>query len=62
MPAADQCLIGLDLIDHLVTNEIVWIHCAKNYRVSCLMALYRNIYGNGYRLCTRAIASNLGTE
>lgn len=45
-PAPDQCLLVLDLIDHLVTNEIVWIHCAKNYRVSCLMALYRQYYMN----------------
>ena len=44
MPAADQCLLVLDLIDHLVTNEIVWIHCEKNYRVSCLMALYRQYF------------------
>ena len=44
MPAADQCLLALDLIDHLVPNEIVWVHCAKNYRVSCLMSLYRQYF------------------
>lgn len=28
-PSSDQCLLVLDLIDHLVQNEIVWLHCAK---------------------------------
>ncbi len=36
----------LDLIDHLVQNEIVWLHCAKNKRVSCLMYVYRQFYMN----------------
>lgn len=44
MPNAEQGLLILDLIDHLVGNEMVWIHCAKNYRVSCLMYLYRQYY------------------
>lgn len=46
MPSAEQCLLVLDLIDHLVQNEIVWIHCAKNKRVSCLMYVYRQFYMN----------------
>ncbi|EPP3356201.1 protein tyrosine phosphatase family protein [Acinetobacter baumannii] len=45
-PSSDQCLLVLDLIDHLVQNEIVWIHCAKNKRVSCLMYVYRQFYMN----------------
>lgn len=44
IPSAEQCLLVLDLIDHLVQEQIVWIHCAKNYRVSCLMYLYRQFY------------------
>ncbi len=46
MPCAEQCLLILDLIDHLVQNEIVWLHCAKNKRVSSLMYLYRQFYMN----------------
>ncbi len=46
MPSAEQCLLVLDLIDHLVQNEIIWIHCAKNKRVSCLMYVYRQFYMN----------------
>ena len=45
-PSAEQCLLVLDLIDHLVQNEIVWVHCAKNDRVSCLMYVYRQFYMN----------------
>ena len=36
----------LDLIDHLVQKQMVWIHCAKNYRVASLMYLYRQYYMN----------------
>lgn len=43
-PADDQCLFILDLIDHLVQSKMVWIHCAKNYRVSSLMYLYRQYF------------------
>ena len=39
LPCAEQCLFVLDLIAHLVQNEIVWLHCAKNMRVSSLMYL-----------------------
>lgn len=45
-PSAEQCLLVLDLIDHLVRNEIVWIHCSKNDRSSCLMYVYRQFYMN----------------
>ncbi|AQZ82156.1 hypothetical protein Acal01_00933 [Acinetobacter calcoaceticus] len=45
-PSAEQCLLVLDLIDHLVQNEIVWIHCTKNDRSSCLMYVYRQFYMN----------------
>ncbi|HJF27652.1 protein tyrosine phosphatase family protein [Acinetobacter bohemicus] len=40
-PSDDQCLLVLDLIDHLVKQHMVWVHCSKNYHVSCLMYLYR---------------------
>jgi len=45
-PSAEQCLLVLDLIDHLVQNEIVWVHCSKNDRSSCLMYVYRQFYMN----------------
>jgi len=45
-PSAEQCLLVLDLINHLVQNEIVWIHCTKNDRSSCLMYVYRQFYMN----------------
>lgn len=44
IPCAEQCLLVLDLIAHLVQNEIIWLHCAKNMRVSSLMYLYRQFY------------------
>lgn len=43
-PADDQCLFILDMIAHLVQDKMVWVHCAKNMRVSCLMYLYRQYY------------------
>ena len=43
-PSDEQCLLVLDIIDHLVQDKMVWIHCAKNLRVSCLMYLYRQYY------------------
>ncbi|NUF37021.1 protein tyrosine phosphatase family protein [Acinetobacter lactucae] len=45
-PSAEQCLLVLDLIDHLVQNEIIWVHCSKNDRSSCLMYVYRQFYMN----------------
>jgi protein tyrosine phosphatase (PTP) superfamily phosphohydrolase (DUF442 family) len=46
VPCSEQCLLVLDLIDHIVQNEIVWLYCAKNMRVSSLMYLYRQFYMN----------------
>ncbi|WP_313043023.1 protein tyrosine phosphatase family protein [Acinetobacter sp.] len=43
-PSDDQCLLVLDMIDHLVQGQTVWLHCAKNFRVSSLMYLYRQYY------------------
>ncbi len=45
-PSDDQCLLVLDMIDHLVQEQMVWVHCAKNFRVSSLMYLYRQYYMN----------------
>ena len=33
-----------DRIDHLVKEQMVWVHCSQNYHVSCLMYLYRQYY------------------
>lgn len=44
MPSDTQCILALDLIHHLVQEQMVWIHCNKNYSVSCLMYLYRQYY------------------
>lgn len=43
-PSDEQCLLILDLIHHLVQEKMVWVHCAKNYRASSLMYLYRQYY------------------
>jgi protein tyrosine phosphatase (PTP) superfamily phosphohydrolase (DUF442 family) len=43
-PSDDQCLLVLDMLDHLVQEQKVWVHCAKNYRVSSLMYLYRQYF------------------
>lgn len=50
-PDAEQALFVLDTVDFLVKNHSVWIHCAKNYRVSALMYLYRLYYLN-MDMCT----------
>lgn len=44
MPSDNQCLLALDLLDHLVKEQMVWVHCSQNYHVSCLMYLYRQYY------------------
>lgn len=44
MPSDDQCLLVLDIIEHLVERQSVWIHCSKNYHVSSLMYLYRQYF------------------
>lgn len=43
-PNAEQALLVLDLLHCLVQEQMVWLHCAMNYRVSCLMALYKQYY------------------
>ena len=43
-PSDEQCLLILDMIHHLVQEKMVWLHCAKNFRVSSLMYLYRQYY------------------
>jgi protein tyrosine phosphatase (PTP) superfamily phosphohydrolase (DUF442 family) len=44
MPSDDQCLLVLDMIDHLVKQQAVWVHCNQNFHVSSLMYLYRQYY------------------
>lgn len=44
MPSVDQCILVLDLIDHLVKEQMVWVHCQDNLHASCLMYLYRQYY------------------
>ena len=34
------------MIDHLVQEQMVWVHCSKNFRISSLMYLYRQYYMN----------------
>ncbi|MGY5393524.1 protein tyrosine phosphatase family protein [Acinetobacter sp. NigerLNRRAM0016] len=43
-PSDEQCMLVLDMLDHLVQEQMVWVHCAKNLRVSSLMYLYRQYY------------------
>ncbi|MFU8925164.1 protein tyrosine phosphatase family protein [Acinetobacter puyangensis] len=43
-PNSSAALLALDLVDHLVREQQVWLHCAKNFRVSSLMYLYRQYY------------------
>ena len=43
-PSVDQCILVLDMIDYLVKEQMVWLHCADNRSCSCLMYLYRQYY------------------
>lgn len=43
-PSTTAGLLVLDMIAHLVQEQKVWLHCAKNWRVSSLMYLYRQFY------------------
>lgn len=43
-PSTSAGLFVLDLIDHLVQEQKVWVHCAHNMRVASLMYLYRQFY------------------
>ncbi|RYY78522.1 MAG: hypothetical protein EOO69_10405 [Moraxellaceae bacterium] len=42
-PSASQALFALKAIHHL-QDQLIWVHCAKNWRVSSLMYLYRRFY------------------
>ena len=42
-PSASQALFALKAIHHL-QDQLVWVHCAKNWRASSLMYLYRRFY------------------
>lgn len=44
MPNPEQALFILDTIDFLVRENLVWVHCAENKKVSALMYLYRQYY------------------
>ncbi len=46
MPSDEQCLLVLDMIDHLVQQQMVWVHCSQSHHVSSLMYLYRQYYMN----------------
>ncbi|KAA8734756.1 hypothetical protein F4V57_03060 [Acinetobacter qingfengensis] len=43
-PNPSTGLLILDLIAYLVQEQKVWLHCAKNLRVSSLMYLYQQYY------------------
>ena len=42
----DKCLLILDMLAHLVQEQLVLVKKKKNYHVSCLMYLYRQYYMN----------------
>ena len=33
-PSSDQCLLFLDLLDHLLESQMVWVHCSNNNHAS----------------------------
>ena len=43
-PSSDQCLLLLDLVNHLLESQMVWVHCSNNNHVSSLMYLYRQYF------------------
>ena len=43
-PSDEQCLLVLDMIDHLIQEQIIWVHCTQNFRVSSLIYLYRQYF------------------
>ena len=43
-PSSDQCLLLLDLVNHLLESQLVWVHCSNNNHVSSLMYLYRQYF------------------
>lgn len=46
LPSPEQCILILDLIQHLVSEQMLWLHCSHNHQVSCLIYLYRQYYLN----------------
>lgn len=44
LPDPEQAMLVLDMLNCLTDEHTVWLHCAKNYRVSALMYLYRQYY------------------
>lgn len=42
-PCATQAFLAIKLIHHL-QDQLIWVHCAKNWRVASLMSLYRRFY------------------
>jgi len=45
-PSANQAILVLELINHLVCEQTVWLHCADNRQCSVLMYLYRQYFMN----------------
>lgn len=45
-PSADQAILVLELLDHLVQQQTVWLHCGNNQQCSSLIYLYRLYYMN----------------
>lgn len=43
-PNPSMGVLILDLLHFLVQEQKVWLHCAKNFRVSSLIYLYRRYY------------------
>lgn len=43
-PSSDQYLLLLDLVNHLLESQMVWVHCSNNNHVSSLMYLYRQYF------------------
>ena len=43
-PSSDQCLLLLDLVNHLLESQMVWVHCSNNNHVSSLMYLYHQYF------------------
>lgn len=43
-PSSDHCLLLLDLVNHLLESQMVWVHCSNNNHVSSLMYLYRQYF------------------
>ncbi len=42
--SSDHCLLLLDLVNHLLESQMVWVHCSNNNHVSSLMYLYRQYF------------------